>query len=1146
MTERRPFSQMVVIALFSALIYGGSNRQPTAAPGSSSTESKAQAKQNRKNDAAPKSSFTGGQNLLAASCGANWVEAIRNGRCGCGLKTLVVTLPDPYGSHLDWSYDADLEAVRRAVEATDYVIDRYALPVADTSQAGRALEEPSVMLYRPRSWNAKPLLLVYVVGESPTAGIHKHAMTAALTERARLLASLDQTEKEIRVVGPTFSGSVPSLIVALNAYHNASGTNGPISVATGSATDPGIKDLLTNNVSNLAFFSTINNDAALDRVRDNIVLPLLLRKGDAVAMLTESGTAYGAKNLKAGYIGGTDSIRVITVPFPLNIADMRAGYHRDEQPEPDKKLPGATSGENVNLNINSKTRSPETPPTMSDVTPASVDAMMHEILSTLRRNRVRAVVLHATDVRDKLFLARVIRQELKDVQLVTYESNALYGRNEFNRTLRGMVVLSSYPLVLENQDWTDRQRSTQRMAFPSETAEGIYNAVLLQIDGSSDVLEYGGVSMAEWDNTAPPVWITAVGAHSLLPITNVPNMRNATRLGLGRPEPEDDYHDLGFVWTGLALLVMIVASFMALRTIALTWEEWRRERCEWREAIGRQQVPELYPDIHAVLSLFAVIILVAPLVVVLRGYTAPTMSSWIMRGVAFSIALWVQALLVMFYPVLRTKGKAFTEAFSYINDHIRYGKVERVVEIPSRILLLIFGVVALFVTGQFVKDIIDLNDVGFDLFAYRALQMDSGLSALLPVMLGAAGLLAWCIWHTQRVRELREGTAAEEMLLTNDKLGLTVLQKFAAEFRRRLVLVWPLRAFAIPAVILAFSGIGILWYGRGSLEWLLFPRRYVPVGFSGEKLDYVAFDVLFKGALISLLCAVTWALLRLLACWASLQRFLAGIAECKLVWSLSELPLAMRKSVRASLITINSQQPLGRIANQQWAMLGTATRNVTALKRHRVEFDDLERNLDFDQWWSLKKVTAIDLAGRLERIQDLLVKLWQEDRRVLTLSPDKPNDHATYRAYNHGKRVNEWRTAAEQFVTGQMIYYVDWAQAQLRRISYFILVSLLLGIALVSSYPFQPQSVVRALLALVIALAMGAIIYVTSQMNRDPVLSTLSGTEAGVVNWNSDFILNIVLYVVVPVLTLLSSEIPIVRSVVFSWAEPLFRSLVKF
>ena len=159
----------------------------------------------------------GGTSLLSAFYQKD-IDSISPGARRETLRIFILTLPDPVSSHLDWSYDAELESMRRAMEHSGYVIDRFWLPwrtTADTT-AGRlgvadslpGARWPGVMLFRRGNTSEDALVLVYVVGEVPTSGIHRLAMKEALEERRRLLPidSVSPTTDTVRVIGPAFSG----------------------------------------------------------------------------------------------------------------------------------------------------------------------------------------------------------------------------------------------------------------------------------------------------------------------------------------------------------------------------------------------------------------------------------------------------------------------------------------------------------------------------------------------------------------------------------------------------------------------------------------------------------------------------------------------------------------------------------------------------------------------------------------------------------------------------------------------------------------------------------------------------------------------------------------------------------------------------
>ena len=163
------------------------------------------------------------------------------------VKFMVATVPDPVVSQFGQWFDAMVDAIQRAVEQQEFaVLDRYWFPWRPSGQTKPAGEngdgpagkgagsplfthQPGVLLFRSTQGEManghKELVAVFLVGETPTAGIHKEAMTTSLgfIGDAMDLGVADDACKDghIRVLSPTFSGSDHSLRMALQAWHTS-------------------------------------------------------------------------------------------------------------------------------------------------------------------------------------------------------------------------------------------------------------------------------------------------------------------------------------------------------------------------------------------------------------------------------------------------------------------------------------------------------------------------------------------------------------------------------------------------------------------------------------------------------------------------------------------------------------------------------------------------------------------------------------------------------------------------------------------------------------------------------------------------------------------------------------------------------------
>jgi hypothetical protein len=149
------------------------------------------------------------------------------------------------------------------------------------------------------------------------------------------------------------------------------------------------------------------------------------------------------------------------------------------------------------------------------MTNALNDLVLTNILTTIAHEDIRYVGLLATDARDKLFLASVIREHCPDVRLFTTEGNLLLAHPEYAFAMRGAIVATTYPLHPSLQRYTDPyQGHRTRLLFSQQLVQGTYNAVLAQLDNTKEMIGYA-VPRTHGETpgnciTKPPVWLCEV------------------------------------------------------------------------------------------------------------------------------------------------------------------------------------------------------------------------------------------------------------------------------------------------------------------------------------------------------------------------------------------------------------------------------------------------------------------------------------------------------------------------------------------------------------------------------------------------------------------------------------------------------------
>ena len=477
------------------------------------------------------------------------------------IELLLATVPDPIDSRLPNFFDTFVESIASAAEASGYTLDRFAFPWTEadaTGQKGQPLwrqtihdSNPGLILFRnPRQ---QELLLVFVVGETPTTGIHKQALFSALDQMAQFypwdphhaelppefptIKSLSASGG-LRIMGPAFSGSAVSLRFVLDSWLKSRGSNPNVhfQIISGSATaiDPSRFSEVGHDQA--AFHATVPPDRETLQAAACYIEHLGYPR---IAILTERNTAYG-QNLAHDIAEGekesgkpqalcrdaTQPLEILDLPFPLHISELReasvqktsasqqTGSGNDSaKPSPEPLASGVTGVP------------PEALPPFSELTVQSAELTLSNLLSTIERERYTYVGILATDVRDATFLAQEVKWRAPATVLFTFNSDLLYAYPSVNRYTRGMLVITPYPLFNLEQLWTYPYRGAQsRLQFSSQAAEGVYNATMALLGQDGKLVDYGGPLSRPTGAPSPAahrpaLWVTAIGNGETLPIS---------------------------------------------------------------------------------------------------------------------------------------------------------------------------------------------------------------------------------------------------------------------------------------------------------------------------------------------------------------------------------------------------------------------------------------------------------------------------------------------------------------------------------------------------------------------------------------------------------------------------------------------------
>ena len=520
-----------------------------------------------------------GARKLQFQVAAGFLEDLDNHEALCRLVTatqtatnpqfdvqfLLATIPDYVDSNSGWVADETIGAIQSAMSHAGFVLDRFKLidwVRADNARADGVANDsrlherqPGALIFRKvDEATAKRITfqVVLLVLETPTTGVHRKSLANAIDFIYRWSSTKNpDTPATLRVVAPTFSGSIPSLALELKHWP---GSPSAVSLVTGSAmadANPAIVAAIAPGIKyEAAVQPTLAEMGALGRTLGRMNPDWQV--GEHVALLIESNTSFGqsatsvgrgAAQRGSGASAAASQTPALGVPtcssfpnvtisasafpcatvyrFPLHVSQLRSDATLS-QPSTVSLLP-----------------TPIVPLSFRDTTPASdqlpalrpqlaspvAEATVDNILDNIRHEDLDVVGIVATDPRDVLFLAREVRKAAPDVQLFFVGSYLLYLQPEYIPYMRGAIVASPYPLSLGTQRAVGR--TTDRDAFPSFVAAGVFNATSIQLQAANQLVDYCDPSVNFIGSTPapcqPPVWVTVIGNDGYWPLNYEPS-----------------------------------------------------------------------------------------------------------------------------------------------------------------------------------------------------------------------------------------------------------------------------------------------------------------------------------------------------------------------------------------------------------------------------------------------------------------------------------------------------------------------------------------------------------------------------------------------------------------------------------------------
>jgi len=453
------------------------------------------------------------------------------------LKFVIALLPDPVHTHLSVLFDQFAAAIQEGSQDEKYDFDSSWLPwddadshyalFADEKASNREKEErenqPGIILFRKSlecpeiagklqsgckeglgvlSEPYRQGLVVFVVGEEATHGIHRDQFQNALAWIGALQGGAESKIKRVAILGPTFSGSLPSLAQVLSEPEIKVRLGlGPdeqqLAIYSGSVSGNSAARLFQNTFdSQVRFHSFVqNDDEILQRFCGYIKKEQPTFDASRIAIISEDETAYGGSGVKLGKDeideDGTGQKTVcrkqaLKLYYPRDISALRGAYQTkslfDVGTSPQsadtqrRNLPSdlADPAGRVHDSIRSYG---------GNQTPLNQEAFLLEIVAALRELHARYIILRSSNTLDQLFLTNFLRRSYPDGRIVIFSPDLMFIRERGATGLSGVMTLGTYPLFPLERDWTEHQSLVAAdRVFGSDTAEGTYVAFRLLLN----------------------------------------------------------------------------------------------------------------------------------------------------------------------------------------------------------------------------------------------------------------------------------------------------------------------------------------------------------------------------------------------------------------------------------------------------------------------------------------------------------------------------------------------------------------------------------------------------------------------------------------------------------------------------------------
>ena len=1165
------------------------------------------------------------------------------------VDSIIAILPDPVESALGNQFDNFLDAIQRALADSGYALDRFRNPWplpagggqssaddqknrfnngdSDPTKKPTYTQEPGMMLFLDPT-NGK-LMVIFLVGETPTRGLHKSALKSALSQALKIARTYPATEPDagvvgtsakvvgprIKVMGPSFTGSAVSMKFALRSWlsdRESAGVKG-IDIVSGSATAINRKEFLE-------YFSDFNHMVEYNAtvIPDDFVLKKLRdwldrSEGDEIAILAEEDTVYASdvagpeksekservEKLEQQYATPEQLAKLaklhksekleqlkklekragpslapddhsLRLSFPMHIAELQRAMQRAQANLKTGAMPlPLLQNPNLPLGTEEAQTRVDVFPLFSNSETNSLELLLDGVMRTITDRRIRYVVIIATDIEDTIFLAQKIRESCPNVTPILLNGDVLFLHSSVNTFLRGTIVASTYPLYFENQFWTRPQAAnhTALVQFPSDTAEGVYNATLALVGHTDMMLDYA--EPFDPKSKRPPAWITMVGTDQFWPLAIFPvgpsfadlkKEADAKHLAVdtsidthtadylvepsGRRSQAKPGNPTFIVYPSPFLLLCAIVGIGSVAAWRLCTHTPTAQSRGFDYAIYRlrtvlpvfvQQSFAPAPDADSAQSRRAIVFM---FLMALFGLsttvacffflplrTGPQVRSMVLRFDPLAKILWLLALLVAFAgligAIVRWSDRVVLDPS--VRSELRRGRTWEAAAIAVVALVVVLWV-----------GLAPTKSAQRIFFFFRIVDLDGGASPLVPL------LLAYGACFVMVLGAMRRRTFVEARMLNARFLGFET-DSFSG--------VAELEAQVRDAVHDDGWKSWQWWTAVGTVStaYLIYSRPWE------STIDGTIVMLAFFAFSLAAYLGIATALLRLLTVWGATRRLLQrmfwhpsrdGYSKLRELMSARDAAIDLFSpeptvtALEAGLAEVRVMLKEARSASQHGdATVCDLLRKFCVALTEGLAASEASLNLTLQAGvrgdWDCEAKHRRETELKLDYVSKLVALIFEPLWRTR-------NSSTAESTRAEGDKSPPIDPAGDVYVATRVIDLLRQVMPQLRTFAVTSTFAMLMMLFAISSYPFPTRDHLLWFSWGMVLAAVASILWMYFSFNRDRVVSLICGTTPGHIDWNSTLLTQLLTHGLLPILVLLGAAYPAELGHLAQWAGGLF------